>query len=166
MAVIDDETFAGCKLFVSIQETVATDFANFLIPLGGIAGYYACGLGADPFSIFVDGEHALTGLSHGRLTTINNIVLLVGMIFWGGRKYLNIGTVITAFTTGPLIDYFLQLIRTTVPNPNNVFLINIGILILGCITFAVGVGLYIALSLGVGPVEFISLFMVDRTKYP
>ncbi len=105
----------------------------FLIPLG-IAGYYACGLGADPFSIFVDGEHALTGLSHGRLTTINNIVLLVGMIFWGGRKYLNIGTVITAFTTGPLIDYFLQLIRTTVPNPNNVFLINIGILILGCIT--------------------------------
>ena len=134
----------------------------FLMPFG-IACYYACGLGADPFSIFVDGEHVITGLTYGEVTTINNTILLTLMVFFG-RKYINIGTIITSFTTGPLIDASLDLILLYFPSATTPLIMRAMILLIGCVAFAVGVGVYISVSLGIGPVEFISLFIVDRTN--
>ncbi len=127
----------------------------------GIATYYACGLGSDPFSVFVEGEHALTGLSYGQITTVNNMVLL-GLMLAFGRKYINIGTVITTFTTGPLIDLFRETILNTFAL-NTAPIYTKGLFLLcGCIVFSFGVGAYISVSLGIGPIEFISLYLVDK----
>ena len=73
-----------------------------LMPFG-IACYYACGLGADPFSIFVDGEHVLLNWTYGQITLLNNVILLGMMLIWG-RKYLGIGTVVTTFACNPFPD--------------------------------------------------------------
>lgn len=131
-----------------------------LMPLG-VACYYACMLGADPFSIFVDGEHVLLGLTYGQITTINNIVLLALMLIFG-RKYVNVGTVITSFTTGPLIDLFRGLIVDYIRPQDSGYIVQGAVLIAGCTLFAVGVGMYIAIDLGIGAVDFISLFLRDK----
>lgn len=135
-------------------------FPIVMMPLG-ISCYYACKLGADPFSIFVEGEHVLSGLTYGQITTINNIVLLCLLLIFG-RKYINLGTLITCFTTGPLIDAFRGLIITHIRPESAGLVVQSGVLIAGCLLFAIGVGVYIAINLGIGPVEFISLFLRDK----
>ncbi|MFR9208423.1 MAG: hypothetical protein ACLVKR_08920, partial [Lachnospiraceae bacterium] len=41
----------------------------------GIACYYQCGLGTDPYSVMVDGLHTFLNLSYGQVTNIINAVL-------------------------------------------------------------------------------------------
>lgn len=133
-----------------------------LMPLG-IACYYCCGLGSDPFSVFVEGEHMLSGFTYGEITTCNNIVLL-GVMLLVGRKYLNIGTIVTSFTAGPLIDFFMAAIKALLGQAQAALGVQIAVLAVGCVLFAVGVASYIAVDLGIGAVEFVSLVIVDATK--
>lgn len=133
-----------------------------LMPLG-IACYYCCGLGSDPFSVFVEGEHMLSGFTYGEITTCNNIVLL-GVMLLVGRKYLNIGTVVTAFTAGPLIDFFMAVLKALLGQAQTALGVQIPVLFAGCVIFAVGVASYIAVDLGIGAVEFVSLAIVSVTK--
>lgn len=133
-----------------------------LMPFG-VACYYACGLGADPFSIFVDGEHVLLNWSYGRITLMNNVILLGMMLIWG-RKYVGIGTVVTTFTTGFFIDLFRGMIVETFPPETTPYWILALILAVGAVSFAAGVGVYIAIECGVGPTEFISLGLVSLLK--
>ena len=84
-------------------------FASLLSEFG-IGCYYACGLGTDPVSVFVDGVHNICGLSYGNISTICNIILLILIIIFE-RRYLGIGTIISTFISGPLIDVFETLMR-------------------------------------------------------
>lgn len=135
-------------------------FPIILMPLG-ISCYYACKLGADPFSVFVDGEHVLSGFSYGQITTVNNVVLL-SLLFIFGRKYINLGTIITSFTAGPLIDLFRTLIVTNIKPESAGIMVQGMILVIGCVLFSIGVGIYIAINLGIGAVEFVSLFIAEK----
>jgi Predicted membrane protein len=133
-----------------------------LNPLG-IACYYACGLGSDPYSVFIDGIHTLFGLSHGQITLVSNIIFFGLMLIWG-RKYINVGTVITTFTMGYLIDLFRALIMTRVTYEGSPIWVHYAVLVVGCITFSFGAGIYIAINLGIGGFEFLSLLIVKITK--
>lgn len=141
----------------------------FMLPIQalsafGIACYYACALGADPISCFVDGQHALFRLSYGQITTINNAILFVLMAIWG-RKYLGIGTLMGVFLSGPMIDYFEVLLRTQLLAGTPTLWLRLLVLAVGVLTFAVGTALYIMDDIGVGAFDFFALVICDRTSW-
>jgi uncharacterized membrane protein YczE len=130
----------------------------------GIACYYACGLGADPLSIFVDGQHNLLHLTYGQVTSLDNIILLAFMIFIA-REYLHIGTLISCFATGPLIDLFEGFLRSTFPTDTTALWIKILILCVGVVSMAFGAGLFFTVNMGVGPFDYIPLKLRDKTRF-
>ncbi len=134
-----------------------------LMPFG-ISCYYACNLGSDPFSIFVDGMHMIFNITHGQVTTINNIIVFVIMLIFG-RKYIHIGTFLTVFITGPLIDLFRSFLMTQIVTETSTLAIKLVVLALGAVLFAIGVGLYIVVDLGIGSVDFIGVFIAEKTKF-
>lgn len=134
----------------------------------GIACYYQCCLGTDPFSVFVDGEHSLFGLSYGWCTNINNIFLFAFMLIFM-RKYIHIGSIIGVFISGWLIDTFNVLIGNVMAGiaasaPQYVLLAQIVLLVIGLVAFAVAVGMYICADMGISAVEGIVLWLEEKTK--
>lgn len=136
-------------------------FASLLSEFG-IGCYYACGLGTDPVSVFVDGVHNICGLSYGNISTICNIILLILIIIFE-RRYLGIGTIISTFISGPLIDVFETLMRTNFPVDSTSIGIRFVIVLIGLITTSVGYALTIACDMGIGAFQFIPLFIEDKT---
>ena len=134
----------------------------------GIACYYQCCLGTDPFSVFVDGEHSLFGLSYGWCTNINNIFLFAFMLIFM-RKYIHVGSIIGVFISGWLIDTFNELIGSAMAgigaaHPEYVLVAQIVLLLLGLVAFAVAVGMYVCADMGVSAVEGIVLWLEEKTK--
>jgi uncharacterized membrane protein YczE len=134
-----------------------------LLSPAGIACYYACGLGADPFSVFVDGEHVMAGWTYGQISLVNNVFIFILMIFWG-RRYIGAGTVASVFSTGFFIDLFRELLITHVVAETAPLWLRALVLAFGCVLFACGTGIFIAMDFGVGAVEFLTLFFVGLTK--
>ena len=126
----------------------------------GIACYYKCLLGTDPYSVMIDSMHTLFNLSHGQITNILNIVLFVLMLIFG-RKYINLGTVVSALAAGTLIDLFERLVDVIMPEP--VLWMQIVILAIGFFTFAAGIGLVVTASLGLGVAEFIPVLISEKS---
>lgn len=126
----------------------------------GIACYYRCLLGTDPYSVMVDSMHTLFALSHGEITNILNVILFVFMLIFG-RKYINIGTIVSALAAGTLIDLFERLIDVVCPEP--VLWMQIVILAIGFFVFGTGLGLVVIANLGLGTAEFLPVLVSEKT---
>lgn len=127
----------------------------------GIACYYQCGFGTDPFSVFVDGEHSLFQMTYGQVTNLNNVFLFSFMLIFA-RKYIHVGSIVGALISGALIDLFNWLLSTYFPG--DTLAMQIILLVVGLITFAIAVALYIIAELGVSAVEAIPLWLGEKTK--
>ncbi len=127
----------------------------------GIACYYQCGFGTDPFSVFVDGEHSLFQMTYGQVTNLNNVFLFTFMLIFA-RKYIHVGSIVGALISGALIDLFNWLLSTYFPG--DTLAMQIILLVVGLITFAIAVALYIIAELGVSAVEAIPLWLGEKTK--
>ncbi|MEA4912836.1 MAG: hypothetical protein VB092_09545 [Oscillospiraceae bacterium] len=128
-----------------------------------IGCYYTCGLGTDPISVFIDGQHVLLGWSYGQITSMNNIILFIVML-WLGRKYMGLGTVATVFLSGPLIDLFEGMLRAAFPPESSALYVKIILLCIGVLGFGIGLGLFVTVGLGIGPFDFLPLWLRDVTK--
>lgn len=126
----------------------------------GIACYYQCALGTDPFSVFVDGEHSIMGMTYGQVTNINNIFLFTFMLIFA-RKYIHVGSILGVLFAGTLIDLFNMLISTYFPG--DVLWKQVLLLVLGLITFGISVGMFIVANMGVSALEAIPLVIGERT---
>lgn len=131
----------------------------------GIACYYQCYLGTDPFSVFVDGEHALFNLSYGWCTNINNMIFFTFMLIFM-RRYIHVGSIIGVFISGWFIDLFNEIIGNFMENlaAEYILVARIVLLLIGLVAFAVSVGMYIAADLGVGALEGVVLWLEEKTK--
>ena len=131
----------------------------------GIACYYQCCLGTDPFSVFVDGEHSLFNLTYGQCTLINNLFLFAFMLLTM-RKYIHVGSIIGVFISGWLIDLFNELIGKFMASLAEKYILaaQISLLLIGLVAFAVSVGLYINADMGISAVEGIVLWLEEKTK--
>ena len=138
-------------------------FFGTMISELGIGCYYACGLGTDPISVFVDGLHNISGMSYGNISTICNVIQAI-LIFIFIREYLGIGTLIGVLIGGPLIDVFETLVRTSFPLETTTLPVRIIILLVGLITTGIGYGLGIVSKMGIGCFQFIPLFLTKKTK--
>ena len=137
--------------------------AALLLSNFGIGCYYACGLGTDPISVFVDGQHLLLGMTYGEITTINNVVLVV-LILLFLRDQAGIGTIIGCFASGPLIDLFEGILTGLMPADSTPTAVRVLVLAFGCVVFSAGTGLYIVSGLGISPFDLPSLLMTRLTK--
>jgi len=82
--------------------------ATNLIGLG-VALILKANIGSDSITVFQDGIHVFLTITYGSASRLYNLILIsIALMF--GRKYIGIGTVISAFLVGFLIDFYLGVI--------------------------------------------------------
>lgn len=139
-------------------------FVSFAIAFNKCAG-----LGNDPISVLFDGLrnfiNNLTGYDNlGLATNIMNILLVVILLFVG-RNYVNIGTLVYALPMGLLISLGFYVY--------NLLNINSDILgwrifssILGCFMLFLGIAIFIAVDIGLDPWAGITMYISKKLNKP
>ncbi|MGL5972999.1 MAG: YczE/YyaS/YitT family protein [Oscillospiraceae bacterium] len=118
--------------------------------------------GADPFLVLISGISVAFNISTGLASILANFVMfLTAFIF--SRKYIYLGTIITAFTVGPFIDFWFNILNNKFTYYNNLSL-NLFYCILGLFIISFGVGLSVSLRFGFGPSDCILFKLKGKTK--
>jgi Predicted membrane protein len=119
-------------------------------------------LGNDPVAVLYDGARNVLGFPPEKLGLVTNLVNcgLIAIIFILGRKYLNIGTIIYAVPMGSFISIGFKLhdmlnIPTTLGG-------RILTSFCGCSMLFLGVGIFIAVDIGMDPCTGIVMLIRDK----
>ena len=118
-------------------------------------------LGNDPVGIFYDGIRNALGLSKEQLGLASNIVnvVLAVFLFFTGRRYLNLGTLIYILPYGLCVDIgtFLYTKLFVV----DALWCQIIACIIGCLLLYTGVAIFIAVDIGLDPMTGVSMVIRD-----
>lgn len=122
-------------------------------------------LGNDPVGIFYDGMRSALGLTAEQLGLASNMVniVLAVILFFFGRKYLNLGTVIYIVPYGLCVDLGTFLY-------SKIFVVDalwmqiIGS-VLGCLMLYTGVAIFIAVDIGLDPMTGVAMVLRDFLKW-
>lgn len=148
------------------------DIRKCLLALGGIlligigvAFNAMAQLGNDPVGIFYDGIRNVLGLSKEQLGIASNLVnvVLAVFLFFFGRRYLNIGTFIYIIPYGLCVDIGTFLYSKIFAAET--FACRIMASVTGCLLLYTGVGLYIAVDIGMDPMTGTAMVIKDRLKW-
>ena len=116
-----------------------------LLVLGtGVALTIEARLGVSPYDVLHQGLAEVTGFSFGTVVVLLGLVILVVWIPLGQR--FGVGTIINTLTVGFIVDLWLHLVE----RPDDLVL-RWGMLLVGVVVTAIGIGLYIGAGLGPGP---------------
>lgn len=128
----------------------------------GVAFNAAAALGNDPVGIVYDGIRNATDLSADQLGMASNVVnlVLVVIVYFLGRHYVNIGTFIYILPYGFIVDQggklYHALFRVqTLP-------VQIVGAAVGCLLLYVGVAMYITADIGLDPFTGVVMVIRDR----
>lgn len=132
----------------------------------GIALNNQANLGNDPVAIVYDGIKAVAGLSDSQLGIVVNLInwIMVGIVYWINKRYINIGTFMYIFPLGLIIDISTKLIQYYLPVHS--ILSEIIMAIIGFNLLFCGIGIYIAIDIGVDPISGIVLILKDKFQMP
>lgn len=120
-------------------------------------------LGADPISVLFHGASKFTGINEGLIITAINAVLIM-IVFFLDRKYVNIGTVIYLVALGWATNLGIHIYNfMSVPD---VFLAKIIVSIFGTFLAFISLGAYIAIDIGVDPWSAIAIIMAKKFNKP
>lgn len=128
----------------------------------GVAFNNSSGLGNDPIGLVYDGVRNVAKLSNEQLGTASNFVNwgLIILLFFIGRRYINIGTLIYILPYGVFVNLGAIIY--------NNYLISESIsfrwftVVVGCLLLYTGVAIFIVMDMGLDP--FSGLVMVIRDK--
>ena len=130
----------------------------------GLAFNSAAGLGNDAVAVLYDGVRNTLGLQADKLGLIANLVnfILIAVVFFLGRKYINIGTFIYALPMGNFVNIGFKLYEIlNIPS-------TVGGRILtsfcGCSMLFLGIGIFIAVDIGMDPCTGIIMLVRDKIK--
>lgn len=130
----------------------------------GIAFNAGAYLGNDPIGIVYDGLRNVLGLSAQQLGMASNFVnfALTAVVFWLGRRYVNIGTFIYIVPYGTIVDLGGKLYRILFP----VQTLPLQILgaFTGCILLYFGVAMFIVADIGLDPFTGTVMLIRDKVK--
>ncbi len=114
----------------------------------GVAFNAMAGLGNDPVGIFYDGIRAALGLNQEQLGLASNIVNISLLVFlwFAGRKYISIGTVIHFFVYGLFVDFGTFLYPKIFVA--DTLTVRIVASVIGCLILYIGVALFIVADMG------------------
>lgn len=130
------------------------------ISSAGTALFYAADLGSGAMATFSDGLHLLLGISYGNANTLSNMVLLV-VLFFLQKSYINVGTVLCVFTIGPWVNLFTPVFQATGLAQANMCL-RLLAAVGGTVCMGVGLGLYVSVGCGLGTMEGIVMHCRER----
>ena len=130
----------------------------------GIAFNSAGMLGNDAVAVLYDGVRNTLGLQVDKLGLVTNLVnfILITVVFFLGRKYINIGTFIYALPMGNFVDIGFKLHEIlNIPS-------TLGGSILtsfcGCSMLFLGIGIFIAVDIGMDPCTGVIMLVRDKIK--
>ncbi len=130
------------------------------ISSAGTALFYAADLGSGAMATFSDGLHLLLDISYGNANTLSNMVLLV-VLFFLQKSYINVGTVLCVFTIGPWVNLFTPVFQATGLAQANMCL-RLLAAAGGTVCMGVGLGLYVSVGCGLGAMEGIVMYCRER----
>ena len=143
---------------------MALSFAGVVLIGTGVAFNASAALGNDPVGIVYDGLRNAAGLSAeqlGQASNIVNILLIIG-IFFTGRRYVNIGTLVYIIPYGLVVDLGGKLYRVLFPAQT--FPTQIAGAVSGCLMLYTGIAMYITADIGVDPFTGVVLVLRDRLQ--
>ena len=128
----------------------------------GVAFNASTSLGNDPVGIIYDGVRNAAGLTASQLGFVSNFVNygLIILLFFIGRKYVNIGTLIYILPYGFFVSTGTRIYDLIFSSHGLVSRFMGGMI--GCFLLYTGVAIYISMDIGLDP--FTGIVMVIRDK--
>lgn len=126
----------------------------------GVTLFLLSELGADTFTIFVQGLANTIGFSIGTWHVIMCILLMAVMALTT-KGYVKPGTVVCAFCGGWIIDFFMWIFgdSITLQSP---MVVRIIAMLLGCVILSFGMSIVIKSNSGTGPNDLIAIILTDK----
>jgi uncharacterized membrane protein YczE len=119
----------------------------------GLALLYSVEMGTSPMGTFSDGLHTILSITQGQASILANAIFLFLILIFK-RKYINIGTLFCTFMIGIYLDFSTQII-----SPFDLLNLQIpfklGVSFIGTLLMGIGLGIYVAVNMGFGPLEAI-----------
>ena len=131
----------------------------------GVAFNNCAGLGNDPVGIVYDGIRNVTGIGAEQLGLASNIVnlSLALLVFFTGRKYISVGTLVYFLPYGFFVELGILLYQLLAPETGGLA-VQIAFSVVGCLLLYLGVAVYITMDIGVDPFTGIVLVIRDAVK--
>lgn len=121
--------------------------------------------GNDPVGIIYDGIRSAANCSPEQLGIVSNFVNygLIILLLFVGRRYVNIGTFVYIIPYG----FFVSLGTKTYEAcfVQDVFASRLLAAVIGCLFVYIGVGIYIAMDIGVDPFTGVVMVLADALKW-
>ena len=123
------------------------------------------GLVNDPVGIVYDGIRNVTGMGAEQLGLASNIVnlSLALLVFFTGRKYISVGTLVYFLPYGFFVELGILLYQLLAPETGGLA-VQIAFSVVGCLLLYLGVAVYITMDIGVDPFTGIVLVIRDAVK--
>ncbi|MDC7239032.1 MAG: YitT family protein, partial [Spirochaetales bacterium] len=119
--------------------------------------------GMDPFQVFSHGIWTFFPLSFGTFYAIMNTLMLI-IVWLADRRKIGMGTVISIFLLGFVIQFSSSLLAMMIPDPD--FFQRLGLLITGIVLMCFGSSLYYNANLGVSNYDAVSIVISEKSKLP
>ena len=131
----------------------------------GVAFNNCAGLGNDPVGIVYDGIRNVTGMGGEQLGLASNIVnlSLALLVFFTGRKYISVGTLVYFLPYGFFVELGILLYQLLALETGGLA-VQIAFSVVGCLLLYLGVAVYITMDIGVDPFTGIVLVIRDAVK--
>lgn len=131
----------------------------------GVGFANSAALGLDSIGIFYDGIRNILNFSSDMLGVASFIVsaVIIAFLFFAARKYVSLGTFIYIIAYGSFITVGM-LIYDAIVKENTLFA-RILFSIIGYLILYIGIGIYIAIDIGMDAFTGIVLFLTDKTHF-
>lgn len=121
--------------------------------------------GNDPIGIIYDGVRNVANLSPEKLGFISNFVNygLIILLLFVGRRYINIGTFVYILPYGTFVSIGTKIYESLFVQ--ELFASRLLAAVLGCSMVYIGVGIYIAMDIGLDPFTGVVMVLADALKW-
>lgn len=143
---------------------ILTALAGVFLVGVGVAFNNCAGLGNDSVGIVYDGVRAASGLNAAQLGMASNVVnlLLVVFLFFAGRRYINVGTLVYFIPYGFFVSIGRRLYELLAFSDG--LAARILFSTAGCLLLYLGVAVYVTVDIGIDPFNGLVLLITDVTK--
>ncbi len=134
----------------------------FIIQIG-VSFFIQSNTGVDSMTIFMQGLSNLINITIGQANILYMGLVLILMAFVA-RGYINVGTFLAVATAGPFLD-FINLFTSEIPLEHLNYFIRALIVIPSCFIVGVGFSILKSSTLGVAPTDELGFIIVDFTGW-
>lgn len=139
----------------------------FLVILGqmtlgiGVGFILHANLGVDAVGVLHSGVAKVFNVNFGVAMFYESLITIV-IIYFIDKAYINIATITSMFMVGFLADFITLVLSQVLVN--DIFLINLLLVLIGSIVLGFGLNIYVLANLGVGALDAIAEIISDKFK--